>query len=77
MRDKNIEGRENGVPMNKIETAKFLRISVPTLERHMVSGLLPFAKVGGRVLFREESLERVLKTCEQKTTASVTRGRKP
>ncbi len=42
--------------LNKRETANYLRISIPTLDRHLASGLLIPARVGRKVFFREEML---------------------
>jgi excisionase family DNA binding protein len=52
--------------LNKRETTQRLRISLSTLDRHIAHGVLIPVKIGGRVLFREESLERFIRDCEQK-----------
>lgn len=48
------------VLLNKRETARYLRISIPTLDRHIASGLLIPARVGRKVFFREGTLLRFL-----------------
>jgi predicted site-specific integrase-resolvase len=52
--------------MNKIEAAKFLRISTPTLDRHVAAGLIIPVKLGARVFFREKTLTKFIDDCERK-----------
>lgn len=46
--------------LDKKETARLLRCSSRTLDRLRAEGLLKAAKVRGRVLFREEDLEKLV-----------------
>ena len=52
------------------DAAKMLGITVPSLRRLQREGEIPFAKVGGRVLFRPDQLESYL---ERKESEIVTK----
>lgn len=39
------------------EAAQALRLSKPTLRRHMATGKITFVKLGRRTLFRNEDIE--------------------
>jgi excisionase family DNA binding protein len=52
--------------LTRREAATFLRISVPTLDRHLATGLLIPTRVGRKVLFREKALEKFLLNAEAK-----------
>jgi len=43
--------------LDREEAAKFLRISMSTLDRYTKSGLIPYIKLKGRVLFNKDSLK--------------------
>ena len=45
------------------EAAKFLRISIETLDRCRRRGILPFRKIGDRIVFTENDLETLLTAC--------------
>lgn len=59
--------------LTRFESAKMLRISVPTLDRHIANGLLIPARVGGRVFFREDALKAFLTKSEQNKARSQRR----
>jgi len=42
--------------LTRPETAKFLRISLRKLDQLAAEGDIPYAKIGGRVVYREEDL---------------------
>lgn len=52
--------------LDKRETAKYLRITVPTVDRHLHNGLLIPCRVGGRVFFRRRTLDKFLAASERK-----------
>jgi len=45
--------------LTKQEAAKYMRVSVPTLDRLMAQGL-PYIKLDRRVLFRREDIDKWL-----------------
>ena len=47
-------------PLTKKEAARFLKVSTRTLDRYRDQNIIRAVKVGGKVLFRPEELERVL-----------------
>jgi excisionase family DNA binding protein len=49
------------------EVLDMLRISRATLYRHIDAGLIKPSKFGGKVLFTEKELERVIKHMEKKS----------
>ena len=61
---------------DKRESARFLRIGVSTLDRHVAAGLITACRIGGRVFFRQKSLEEFIKRCERKSRRRA-RGRTP
>jgi excisionase family DNA binding protein len=42
--------------LSRDDAAKYLSVSLRTIDRLMMSGRLPFTKMGGRTLFRREHL---------------------
>jgi len=57
--------------LTKSEAAKRLRISQGTVDRYRARGILQAIKLGAKVLFREETLDQVLKRHERKSNRSV------
>jgi len=49
------------------EVMEMLRISRTTLYRHISAGLIKPVKFGGKVLFTEKELERVIKHMKEKS----------
>ncbi len=45
------------------EVASILKVSRRTLQEYRNDGLLPYISLGGKVLYRESDLERVLESC--------------
>jgi excisionase family DNA binding protein len=45
--------------LSRIETAKQLGISLPTLARRLADGTIPHTKIGGRVLIPTEYLHKI------------------
>ena len=45
------------------EVAEILKVSRRTLQEYRNDGVLPYILFGGKVLYRESDLERVLKSC--------------
>jgi excisionase family DNA binding protein len=43
--------------LSRDDAATYLRVSLRTIDRLMMSGRLPFSKMGGRTLFRREHLQ--------------------
>ena len=62
--------------LNKIEAARFLRISTGTLDRHVASGALVPVKLGARVFFREKTLLKFINACEEKARKIAQERRK-
>jgi excisionase family DNA binding protein len=60
--------------LTKKEAQERLRISLSTLDRHLANGLLTPTKIGGRVFFRQQTLERFIRSCERKSSGRA-RGR--
>ena len=48
---------------SKKETAGRLGISVKTLERKIIEYLIPYYKIGSRILFDQNSIDELLKHC--------------
>ena len=48
---------EYGPILSVTEVATYLRVTVRTIHRLKATGELPFARIGGRVLFRRQDLE--------------------
>lgn len=46
--------------MNIEETAKYLRMSVPTIRNWIVQGRFPTVKVSGKILIKREDLEKFI-----------------
>ena len=45
------------------EVAQLLKVSRRTLQEYRNEGLLPYILLGGKVLYRESDLEKVLESC--------------
>ena len=45
------------------EVAKILKVSRRTLQEYRNDGVLPYILLGGKVLYRESDLEKVLESC--------------
>ena len=45
------------------EVAQILKVSRRTLQEYRNDGVLPYVLLGGKVLYRESDLERVLESC--------------
>ena len=45
------------------ETADLLKVSRRTLQEYRTNGVLPYFLLGGKVLYRESDIERVLQEC--------------
>ncbi len=45
------------------EVAEILKVSRRTLQEYRNDGVLPYILLGGKVLYRESDLERVLESC--------------
>ena len=45
------------------EVASILKVSRRTLQEYRNEGLLPYMLLGGKVLYRESDLEKVLESC--------------
>ena len=45
------------------EVAQILKVSRRTLQEYRNEGLLPYILLGGKVLYRESDLEKVLESC--------------
>ena len=45
------------------EVASILKVSRRTLQEYRNDGLIPYILLGGKVLYRERDLERVLESC--------------
>ena len=45
------------------EVAQILKVSKRTLQEYRNEGVLPYVLLGGKVLYRESDLERVLESC--------------
>jgi hypothetical protein len=61
-----VMNRRNGdALLDKRETGAYLRISVPTVDKHLRTGLLVPTRVGGRVFFRKRNLDTFLRVSER------------
>ena len=49
------------------EVADILKVSRRTLQEYRNDGVLPYVLLGGKVLYRESDLERVLESCYHPT----------
>ena len=58
--------------MNIKEAAEYLSISVPTLNRKKDDVIIPFVKVGGRIIFIRKDLDEYLTKNKSTTTKTVT-----
>jgi len=54
------------------EAAKYLGISVPNLNRKKNQAVIPFSKLGGRVVFSKKDLDEYYKKCKSTATQTVT-----
>ena len=58
--------------MNIKEASKYLGISEPTINRKKADGIIPFSKLGGRVIFSKKELDEYYKKCKSTATQTVT-----
>ena len=58
--------------MNIKEASKYLGISEPTINRKKDQGIIPFSKLGGRVVFSKKDLDEYFKKCKSTATQTVT-----
>lgn len=49
--------------LSDVEVSHRLKISRRTLQEYRNNGMIPYFKLGGKVLYRESDLERVLQEC--------------
>ena len=49
--------------LSDLEVSHRLKISRRTLQEYRVSGIVPYIKLGGKVLYRESDLEKLLEEC--------------
>jgi excisionase family DNA binding protein len=49
--------------LSDVEVSHRLKISRRTLQEYSDNGMIPYFKLGGKVLYRESDLERVLQEC--------------
>ena len=49
--------------LSDVEVSHRLKISRRTLQEYRDNGMIPYFKLGGKVLYRESDLERVLQEC--------------
>lgn len=49
--------------LSDVEVSHRLKISRRTLQEYRDNGMIPYFKLGGKVLYRESDLERVLQGC--------------
>lgn len=49
--------------LSDVEVSHRLKISRRTLQDYRDSGIVPYIKLGGKVLYRESDLEKLLKEC--------------
>jgi len=52
------------------EAAEFLCISIRTLDRKREEGILPFHKIGDRIVFTESDINAFLDTCASQRKAT-------
>jgi Helix-turn-helix domain len=62
--------------LDKRETGVYLRISIPTIDKHLRTGLLVPTRVGGRVFFRKRNLDAFLRASERKARQEAGERRK-
>lgn len=49
--------------MSRAETAEYLHISTRTLDRLCAEGYIARVTIGGRILFKQQDVDRFIKTC--------------
>ena len=49
--------------LSDVEVSHRLKISRRTLQEYRDSGIVPYIKLGGKVLYRESDLEKLLEEC--------------
>ena len=49
--------------LSDVEVSRRLKISRRTLQDYRDSGIVPYIKLGGKVLYRESDLEKLLEEC--------------
>lgn len=50
--------------LTRREAAKKLNLSLPTLAKYSVSGLIPYYRIGSRILYKQEEIEQSLQTVQ-------------
>jgi Helix-turn-helix domain len=68
--------REGDALLDKREAGAYLRISVPSINNHLRSGLLIPTRVGGRVFFRKRLLDQFLAASERKARREASERRR-
>jgi Helix-turn-helix domain len=66
----------NEALLDKRETAAYLRISVPSVNKHLHGGLLVPTRVGGRVFFRKRTLDEFVATSERRARREASERRR-
>ena len=56
-------GRRMSEWMDNQDVCQALKISPRTLQDYRNNGILPYRQVGGKILYRESDIERVLHSC--------------
>ena len=61
------ESRQSGAFNDELltdkEVAHILKVSRRTLQDYRNNGILPYRQLGGKILYRESDIERVLQSC--------------
>ena len=56
-------GRRMSEWMDNQDVCQVLKISRRTLQDYRNNGILPYRQLGGKILYRESDIERVLQSC--------------
>ena len=57
--------KEYEIPLTKADLCAMFRVSIGTIDRHMISGKLKFSKVGHQVRFFDSHIQDYLNTCQE------------
>ena len=68
--------RNDDALLDKRETGAYLRISIPTVDKHLRTGLLVPTRVGGRVFFRKRLLDQFVAASERKARREANKRRR-
>lgn len=68
--------RDGDELLDKRETGTYLRISIPTVDKHLHNGLLIPTRIGGRVFFRRKTLDQFLAASERKARQEASERRR-